>query len=135
MGRKDLENDARFVDMAARAANMESTDTVVEEWTQTQTKEDVFRICQEHDVICAPVQSLDDVVNDPHLLERGALTKVSHPKYGTVALPSTALRFNDVEPPEVKLPRGVGADNDSVYGDLLNLTPEQIDELREAEAI
>ncbi|HBP13775.1 MAG TPA: CoA transferase, partial [Gammaproteobacteria bacterium] len=79
MGRKDLENDARFVDMAARAANMESTDMVVEEWTQTQTKEDVFRICQEHDVICAPVQSLDDVVNDPHLLERGALTKVSHP--------------------------------------------------------
>ncbi|SUZ76731.1 uncharacterized protein METZ01_LOCUS29585, partial [marine metagenome] len=135
MGRKDLENDARFVDMAARAANMESTDTVVEEWTQTKTKEDVFRICQEHDVICAPVQSLDDVVNDPHLLERGALTKVSHPKYGTVALPSTALRFNDVEPPEVKLPRGVGADNDSVYGDLLNLTPEHIDELREAEAI
>jgi len=121
--------------MATRSANMEATDAVVEEWTRTRTKEDVFRICQSHDVICAPVQSLDDVVNDPHLLERGALTEVSHPKYGTVTLPSSAIRFNDVEPPEVKLPRGVGADNDSVYGDLLSLSPEQIDELRETEAI
>ena len=135
MERNDLENDPRFVDMATRSANMDATDAVVEEWTQTRTKEDVFRICQSHDVICAPVQSLDDVVNDPHLLERGALSKVSHPKYGTVTLPSSALRFNDVEPPEVKLPRGVGADNDSVYGDLLNLSPEQIDELRKTEAI
>ena len=135
MGRKDLEDDPRFMDMATRSANMEATDAVVEEWTQKRTKEDVFRICQAHDVICAPVQSLDDVVNDPHLLERRALSKVPHPKYGNVALPSTALRFSDVEPPEVKLPREVGADNETVYGDLLNLGSEQIDELRKTEAI
>jgi formyl-CoA transferase len=135
MGRKDLEDDPRFIDMAARSANMEATDAVVEEWTQKRPKEDVFRICQTHDVICAPVQSLDDVVNDPHLLERRALSKVPHPKYGNVTLPTTALRFSDVEPPEVKLPRGVGADNDTVYSDLLNLGSEEIEELRKTEAI
>ena len=135
MGRSDLAEDERFGSMAARAENMEATDTLVETWTSTLPKAEVFRICQENDVICAPVQSLDDVINDPHLLKRGALQKVAHPRYGSMTLPSTALRFKDVEPPAVTLPRDVGADNELVYGEFLDLSPEDVAELREAEAI
>ena len=135
MGRPELTDDPRFESMKERAKNMAATDEAVEAWTSTLPKAEVFRICQEHDVICAPVQSLDDVLNDPHLLERGALAKLAHEHFGDVTLPSTALRFEDVEPPPVTLPRRLGADNENVYGSLLGLAPSELEELSEAGAI
>lgn len=135
MGRPELTQDARFESMKERARNMAATDEAVEAWTSTLPKAEVFRICQEHDVICAPVQSLDDVLNDLHLLERGALAKLAHEPFGDVTLPSTALRFEDVEPPPVTLPRPLGADNESVYGGLLGLDSAELEELSGAGAI
>ena len=135
MGRPELGDDPRFESMAARSSNMEQTDAAVEAWTSTLTKDEVFELCQQHDVICAPVQSLDDVVNDLHMLERGALAKVQHPKFGEISLPSTALRFTDVEPPAPALPRELGEDNATVYGELLGLTPSEVGVLRADEAI
>ena len=135
MAQPALADDPRFVDMKARARNMAATDAAVEAWTATRTKADVFRICQQHDVICAPVQSLDDVLHDPHLLERGALAKLAHERYGEVVLPSTPLRFEGASPPSVQLPRAAGADNAAVFGELLDLSADQVAALGTAGAI
>lgn len=135
MGRQDLADDPRFADMRTRARHMADTDAVVEAWTASLPKAEVFRICQQHDVVCAPVQSLADVLNDPHLLARGALVKLAHEGYGEVVLPSTALRFTDVEPPDVRLPRAAGADNEAVYGELLGLSAREVQALADDEAI
>ncbi len=135
MGRPELASDDRFKDMKARAAHMQATDAVVEEWTSTLPKAEVFRKCQQHDVICAPVQSLHDVLHDPHLLERGALAKLEHGKYGTVMLPSTPLRFEGESPPPVQLPCGAGEHNEAVYGELLGLSASEIGELASNGAI
>ena len=135
MGKPELASDPRFKNMKARAAHMEATDAVVEAWTSTLPKADVFRTCQQHDVICAPVQSLHDVLHDPHLLERGALAKVSHGKYGEVTLPNTPLRFEDESPPPVQLPRAAGEHNEAVYGELLGLSASEVGELATSGAI
>ena len=135
IGKPELAEDARFQDMQARARNMNATDAIVEAWTSTLPKAEVFRICQDHDVICAPVQSLHDVLHDPHLLDRGALQKLAHEKYGEVILPSTPLRFEGEQPPPVRLPQPVGADNETVYGDLLGLSKQDVEELSIAGAI
>ena len=135
MGKESLATDPRFQDMRSRAKNMEATDAVVEAWTSTLPKADVFRACQAHGVICAPVQSLDDVLHDPHLLERGALAKLAHEKYGEVILPNTPLRFEGESPPPVQLPRAAGADNAKVYGELLGLSEQDVAALAESGAI
>ena len=135
MGKPELADDPRFTDRATRARNMEATDAAVEAWTSTLAKAEVFRICQRHQIPCAPVQSLDDVVNDPHLLERGALAKVAHEGYGEVALPNTPLRFQDLEPPTVSLPSRAGADNVDVYGELLGLSADDVAALAAQDAI
>jgi CoA:oxalate CoA-transferase len=135
MGRPELLDDARFADMAARAANMEAVDAVVEAWTGTLGKHEVFRIAQAHDIICAPVQDLADVLDDPHLHERGMLTRVTHPLLGAAVMPSTPLRFEGIVPPALRVARDLGADNEAVYGELLGLSPNEIVRLRADEAI
>ena len=135
MDKSNLAEDPRFETMQARARNMDATDAVVEAWTSTLPKAEVFRQCQARGVICAPVQSLHDVLHDPHLLERGALTKLAHEKYGEVALPSTPLRFEGESPPPVRLPRAAGADNAAVYGEFLGLSEAQVEALAEEGAV
>jgi crotonobetainyl-CoA:carnitine CoA-transferase CaiB-like acyl-CoA transferase len=135
MGRPELAEDERFVDMQARATNMDAVDAAVEAWTSTLPKAEVVRLAQAHDVICAPVQDLHDVLDDPHLLARGMLTRIDHPTLGPVLFPNTPLRFEGLEPLALRPARALGADNEAVYGDMLGLSTADVAALRDAQAI
>ena len=125
-----LLDDARFADMQSRAANMDAVDAVVEAWTSAHDKDEVFRITQAHDVICAPVQDLIDVLDDPHLHARGMLTRLEHPLLGSAVLPSTPLRFEGVVPPPLRVSRDLGADNEAVYAEFFGLSRDAVARLR-----
>ena len=135
MNRQDLADDERFANMAIRAKNMALVDEAVESWSKSLNTQEVFETCQAHQVICAPVQSISDVLSDPHLIARGALQKLEHPELGSLMIPSTPLRFQGLTPPPVALPHAVGEDNEAVYGELLGLDPDDVANLKEASAI
>ena len=130
MNRESLAEDDRLTNMTTRSQHMELTDQIVGEWTQSLTTEEVFKICQENEVVCAPVQSIEDVMNDPHLLERGSIQDARRADGTTMTLLNTPLRFKDVEPPPVAFPRELGQDNASVYSELLALDEESLDRLK-----
>jgi len=135
MKRPELLERAEFADMAARAANMDALDAAVESWTRTLTRDEIFRRTQAHDVICAPVQSLAEVVADPQLHARGTLRWVEHPRLGTIALCRSAVRFADVEPPEPALVHDLGADNRALYCAAFGLGDAEFEALQDAGAI
>jgi CoA:oxalate CoA-transferase len=135
MGRPDLLERAEFADMAARARNMDALDEEVERWTSSLPKIEVFRIAQRHEVICAPVQTLEEVVNDPHLHQRGALEWHDHPTLGRIALCHSPLRFAEAElPPLAEVPY-VGADNRDIYCGLFGLSEGELTALQACGAI
>lgn len=117
--------------MASRAANMATLDAEVETWTRSLPKAEVFRIAQEHDVICAPVQSLEEVVNDPQLHARGTLEWMDHPTLGRIAICHSPLRFADTELPPLSEVPYLGADNRAVYCGDFGLTEAELDALAE----
>ena len=86
-------------------------------------------------VPCAPVRELEEVVNDPHMHARGALQHVDHPDLGDVVLTAGPLRYGDSTPREIVPSRGIGADNTSVYHDLLGLSEAEIAALAAGGAI
>ena len=135
MKREDLAEDDRLESMESRSHNMELTDEIVSKWTETLTTDEVFRICQQHEVVCAPVQSISDVMSDPHLLERGSIKPVKRHDGKTLMLLNTPLRFKDVEPPPVAWPRALGEDNESVYQEFLGLDSDAVEGLKAAGAI
>jgi formyl-CoA transferase len=50
-----------------------------------------------HRVACAPVRDLTEVVNDPHLHERGMLQKQDHPELGPIVVQHSPLRYLGTE--------------------------------------
>lgn len=135
MGQPALTDDPRFADMASRARNMAQTDATVEAWTSQLTKAEVFAACQAHDVICAPVQNLGEVLEDAHMHARGALRHVVDSTLGATALPSTPLRFAGVEPPAPVERPALGEHNANVYGELLGLDAARVAALKASGAI
>ena len=93
MDRGDLAEDERFATMALRAQNMDLLDRIVGGWTLSLSRADIFARAQANGVICAPVQNLDEVSNDPHMLARGSLQKRQHAQLGEIAQVQTPLRF------------------------------------------
>jgi formyl-CoA transferase len=135
MGRPDLLEREEFADMAGRCRHMDALDAEVESWTASLPKDDVFRIAQEHDVICAPVQSLEEVVNDPQLHARGTLEWVDHPSLGRIAICHSPLRWEGTELPELTEVPYLGAGNRDLYCGLLGLTADELKALEQSGAI
>jgi crotonobetainyl-CoA:carnitine CoA-transferase CaiB-like acyl-CoA transferase len=135
MDRPELLERPEFADMAARAANMDTVDETVEAWTSTLPKAEVVARAQSRGVICAPVLTLEEVVNDPHLHERGTLHWHDHPTLGRIVLLNSPLRFAGTTLPEVAEVPYVGAHNGSVYSELLGLSEDDVAALRERDAI
>jgi CoA:oxalate CoA-transferase len=135
MGREDLQTDPRFATNADRVAHMDETDAVVAEWTGTLGKMEVFARTKALRIPCAPVRTAPEVMNDPHMHERGMLERVVHPELGEIVLPTNPLRLHGLpKPPMIPSPT-IGQHNAEIYGGWLGLSEDEIAALKEAGAI
>ena len=135
MHREDLMNDPRYESLKSRVEHMDAIDDLVSGFTQAWAKKDLFDLLMQHNVPCAPVRNLDEVVNDVHMHSRRALEWVEHPIYGRVCLPNSPLRFDGVEPMAIRPSGELGRDNKEVFGDWLGLSIDEIAQLQDEEVI
>jgi len=131
IGREDLLTDPRFRHNTDRAAHMGAVDELVEEWTRQRSREDVASLLGAAGVPIAVVRNVEEVVKDQHLIERQFLQWVNHPTLGEIPLPHSPLRFHGSTLRELDLFHAIGEDNESVYGEFLDLTAAEIEALRE----
>jgi len=135
MGREDLAADARFATNAARVEHLEATDAIVTEWTSTRGKMAVFTAARQYRIPCAPVRTVPEVMNDPHMHGRGMLERIDHPDLGNIVVPTTPLRLHGADKvPTVPSPT-VGQHNAEIYGDWLGLSAAEIASLKQAGVI
>ena len=135
MGQPDLAVDARFVDMKSRSANIDEVDRIINAWTGQHTREDIFRITQDNGVICAPVQTIPESLEDKHMLARGSLLKRENPDIGEISQFQTPIRFKDISPPEIHDVHGLSQDTNMVLTEMLSLTEADIEVLRSKKVI
>ncbi|MCO5090029.1 CaiB/BaiF CoA-transferase family protein [Bosea sp. (in: a-proteobacteria)] len=126
----DLPQDARFLTLKDRVSNMDELDALIAAWTGRHSKSELLGILHRLRVPCAPVREIDEVVNDPHMHERGTLQKVDHPDLGNVVLTTGPLRFEGSETREIAPSKGIGADNADIFQGWLGLTADEFESLR-----
>ena len=93
LGRPELCEDPRFA-LFERAKNVEALGAILyEEFRKQPTREILERLIAEQ-VPVGPVNSLEDVFDDPQLKHNGSIIELEHPKAGRAAAGSTgrALR-------------------------------------------
>jgi CoA:oxalate CoA-transferase len=135
MGRADLLEDSRFSTNPARTENMTATEALVSAWTIGLDTTEVVAAAKRYRIPVAAVRNAIEVMNDPHMHERGMLQRIDHPSLGPVILPNSPLRLHGsdrVEPVPSPL---LGQHNIEVYGGWLGLGAEEVAALRRAGAI
>jgi crotonobetainyl-CoA:carnitine CoA-transferase CaiB-like acyl-CoA transferase len=130
MGRPELVQDPRFIDNESRVKNFRALVGEIESWIAALPSDAaVLATMQEHRVPCAPVLSVEEAINHPHLRQRGTIRKVHDRMLGEFELPGFALRFSDFPRPlELEAPF-LGEHNAEVLGRYLGYTNEQVADL------
>lgn len=131
MQRPDLAEDPALATLKQRVERMDDVDALVADFTRQHAKQPLFDLLSEHRVPCAPVRTLDEVINDDHLHARGALEWIDHPMYGRVALPRSALRFHGQDTVDLRPSGELGRDNAAVFQEWLGLSPEAYARMRD----
>jgi CoA:oxalate CoA-transferase len=135
MGRENLQTDPRFATNADRINHMDEIDEAVAAWTRTLDKAEVFGRTKRLRVPCAPVRTAAEVMNDPHMHERGMLARVEHPELGPIVVPTNPLRLHGLpKAPLIPSPT-VGQHNAEIYRGWLGLSADEIEGLKAEGAI
>lgn len=130
MGRAELGRDPRFAKLAARRERQEEVDQIITEWTRTRTRAQIMQGLAANDLFGGVVKDLDEVMTDPHLLERGTLREIEHPALGRMTIFTSPLRFNgEPNAPRSFAPK-LGADTDQFLAEELAMSAAEIAALR-----
>ncbi len=127
IGRPELANDKTFTD--ASAQNRRLRDDAISQWAIARTVKEVLRSLEDADVPVAPVNTIAQAAQDPHLREREVLVEVEDAGGGKVLVPGLTIKLSETPGRLGKVPK-VGEHNDEVLSTILGLSREEIAGLR-----
>lgn len=108
-------SDPRFVDITSRTANVDALYALAADLIARRTTGYWQEVCARIAVPAAPVLTLEEVVQDPHLQAVGFLQTLHDPSLGDVLMPGVPVLFDGQRPP-VRLPPRLGQHNGEVLG-------------------
>ena len=90
--------DPRFTTLADRARNIDDIYAFVAAELRTRTTEEWQRLLTEGDIPWMPMNSIDELIDDPHLALTGFLQEVEHPSEGPIRTPKAPTRWSNARP-------------------------------------
>ena len=130
MGREDLSTDARFSSNKARVENISDTDAEITKWSESKPRAELFALSKKHGFPAAPVRDLLEVMNDPHMHERGMLEWFEDKDLGRVVLPHSPLIIHGADRIKTVASPDLGQDNNAIYSQWFGFSETELEELR-----
>jgi crotonobetainyl-CoA:carnitine CoA-transferase CaiB-like acyl-CoA transferase len=130
MGREDLISDPRSVDMTARVANRKLVNGAITDWLMKFPNRDAATASlREARIPNAPVLTVEEAMNHPHMIERGTVRTVHDRVIGDFKIPGVPLRFSAFPQPLELVAPLLGEHNRHVLGSYLGYSPADIERL------
>jgi benzylsuccinate CoA-transferase BbsF subunit len=124
-----------FADSDSRLKNRKKLDEHIAGWTAAKTPREAMEILQKAGVAAAPCADTEDRYFDPHFQEREIIVNVEHPVTGVDFVPKVVCNLSET-PGEIRRAAPLlGEHNNYVFGELLGLSPEEIEALAEKKVI
>ncbi|HET9200681.1 MAG TPA: CoA transferase, partial [Dehalococcoidia bacterium] len=134
IGRPELGTDERFSTVRARLENGDALDEEVSAWTRQHTKFEAMEYLAAHGVPASAVFDTRDILEHPHLLERGQVVAYEHPTRGEMRVPAPPIHLSDSEVALQPAPL-LGEHTVEVLQEKLGLSAEEIERLEAAGVI
>jgi crotonobetainyl-CoA:carnitine CoA-transferase CaiB-like acyl-CoA transferase len=129
IGREDLKDDPDYTTL--NILSNAKVDEMIQNWLRTKTRKQAVEQMNKEGVVCAPVQSIDEMFTDPQVLARKLFVDADHPRIGKVKIPRTPLNLSETPSSVQWLDSALGCNNKEVYGKILRYSEEEIAKLQE----
>ncbi len=135
MDRPDLATNKNYATDAGRRANADTLDEAIMNWAASKDFAELANALDLGGVVFGPVNSAEDLVNDPHFRENGSLVSMHDSELGDLIGPGVVPRLS-ATPGSVRHAGrwAIGHDNAEVFG-ALGVSVEQQADLRNRNVI
>ena len=130
IGRAELATDPRFVDNRQRVANRDAMVAILEEAMAGRSSAEWLERLAEAMVPSGPVNTIDQVFDDPQIKHRGMKVELPHAVAGTVAQPGSPMRLSATPVEYTRAAPILGEHTDAVLSGLLGLSGDAVAALR-----
>ncbi len=134
LGLDELAADPKFAVNQQRVKNRVELETLLEQVIGDRDREELLKILAEADVPATPVNTVDQVMNDPQTVERGIVQRVIHPRLGEIPVVGTPLKFSRMAPGVRRAAPLRGQHTDEILA-ACGFTPARIQELRDKKVV
>lgn len=135
MGNPEWASMDLFEDFPSRSANWDALKPLLEDYLQDKSVQETYHAAQARRVPFAPVSTMGDLLDSPHLSARGFFATIDHPEAGRLRYPGAPYQFS-ASPWALRRPAPcLGQHNAEVFGRRLGLGQAELERLKEHSVI
>jgi len=99
ISRKDLIDDERYNTNVERVKHNKELAEIIGSWSATLTVEEIISVLEEDGIPAAPINNLEQIVNDPHIaIAREMIQQIVHPIAGEVKITGNPIKMSETNP-------------------------------------
>jgi CoA:oxalate CoA-transferase len=130
IGREEMISDPRFQNDMDRFYRADLIDSMIKDWFEKRTTEEIVQTLQKARVPCGVVKTVDQLIDDPQVKAREMVKFLDYPQLGEIPVPGIPVKLS-LTPGAINKPSpGLGEHNQEIYSGLLGFSPEKILELK-----
>lgn len=134
LGAEHLRDDPRFNTVAKRSQNLGALVMALQPHFLTHTTEEWRALFDEAGIPCGPINTIPEMLADPHAQSRNMILEYNHPVAGPIKNIGNAVKLSATPPAFRLFPPSLGQHNGEILSEL-GLSPAEIAALREAHVI
>ncbi len=133
--RKDLADDKRFQTNPLRNANRNELIPEMEKIMASRSSADWMTSLKTVDVPCGPINTIEEVFEDPQVQHRGLKIELDHPLSGKVSGVANPIKFSETPIQYSKVAPILGEDTKTVLQDIIGKSAAEIELLKKNKII
>ena len=134
-GKEEWIGSEQYYSFQERLENYSRFSMDMNELMRSRSTREWMEVLDAHGVMCGPVNNIEDVVNDPHILERDMIREVEDSRGLKFRIVGTPMKFSRTPCAIRKAGPELGEHTDEVLTELQGLSEDELKRLREDEVI
>lgn len=131
LGVPQIAEDPRYLTAETRSRHREELLAIIKPILMTRTADEWLPELLEKRVPCGPINTVDQVLNDPVVLARHMVVETHHPVYGKAAAPGNPIKVEGIRDGIASPAPLPGEHTDQVLGELLGLDAKALEQLKQ----
>ena len=131
----DWIHNEKFKSLEARLENYDTFLSEMNQLIRTKTTAQWMKLLEENKLMCGPVNNIEQVVNDPHIIEREMILEVRNEKNENFKVIGTPMKFSKTPCEIEKASPELGENTEEILLNILKMDEDEIQNLRNSNII